>query len=310
MRNSQLLPSLAFNHESSRNMLLSMTSYGRASGLLNKQNISIEIKTLNSKFVDMRLKLPAGLQEYEMEIRKILHDKIIRGKIEVNFSFENQHSNENYTINKAAFQAYFHEIKALTDQLNLSQTDLLGTIMRLPDVVTTAEQTISEEDWREVVRVLNDALENLTTHRLEEGASIEKDMRLQTHFLVDQLQGILPFENERIDKVRQRMSASLEEYLNRENVDENRFEQEVLFYLEKIDITEEKVRLKQHCEYFLQELDNPDLNKGRKLNFISQEMGREINTLGAKAYSSDIQRFVVLMKDALEKIKEQLANVV
>ncbi len=287
-----------------------MTSYGRASGLLNKQNISIEIKTLNSKFVDMRLKLPAGLQEYEMEIRKILHDKIIRGKIEVNFSFENQHSNENYAINKAAFQAYFHQIKALTDELSLSQTDLLGTIMRLPDVVTTAEQTISEEDWREIVRVLNDALENLTTHRLEEGASIEKDMRLQTHFLVDQLQEILPFENDRIDKVRQRMSASLEEYLNRENVDENRFEQEVLFYLEKIDITEEKVRLKQHCEYFLQELDNPDLNKGRKLNFISQEMGREINTLGAKAYSSDIQRFVVLMKDALEKIKEQLANVV
>lgn len=287
-----------------------MTSYGRASGLLNKQNISIEIKTLNSKFVDMRLKLPAGLQEYEMEIRKILHDKIIRGKIEVNFSFENQHSNENYAINEAAFQAYFHQIKALADQLNLSQTDLLGTIMRLPDVVTTAEQTISEEDWIEVVRVLNDALENLTTHRLEEGASIEKDMRLQIHFLVDQLQGILPFENERIEKVRQRMSASLEEYLNRENVDENRFEQEVLFYLEKIDITEEKVRLRQHCEYFLQELDNVDLNKGRKLNFISQEMGREINTLGAKAYSSDIQRFVVLMKDALEKIKEQLANVV
>jgi len=135
-------------------------------------------------------------------------------------------------------------------------------------------------------------------------------MRSQIEFIIEQQKEILPFENERIDKVRQRMNNSLEEYLTRENVDENRFEQEVLFYLEKIDITEEKVRLQQHCEYFLQEMDNPDPNKGRKLNFISQEMGREINTLGAKAYSSDIQRSVVLMKDALEKIKEQLANVV
>lgn len=287
-----------------------MTSYGRASGLLDKRNISIEIKTLNSKFIDLRLKLPAGLQEYEMEIRKILHDKILRGKIEANFSFENQHSNETFAINETAFEAYFHQLKALSAKMNLGATDLLGTIMRLPDVVTTGEQTISEEDWNEVVRVLYDALENLTNHRLEEGAAIEKDMRQQIQTISELLVEILPHENERIDKVRQRMSASLEEYLTRDNVDENRFEQEVLFYLEKIDITEEKVRLKQHCEYFMQELDNPDLNKGRKLNFISQEMGREINTLGAKAYSSDIQRYVVLMKDALEKIKEQLANVV
>ncbi len=287
-----------------------MTSYGRASGLLDKRNISIEIKTLNSKFIDLRLKLPAGLQEYEMEIRKILHDKILRGKIEANFSFENQHSNETFAINETAFEAYFHQLKALSAKMNLGATDLLGTIMRLPDVVTTGEQTISEEDWNEVVRVLYDALENLTNHRLEEGAAIEKDMRQQIQTISELLVEILPHENERIDKVRQRMSTSLEEYLTRDNVDENRFEQEVLFYLEKIDITEEKVRLKQHCEYFMQELDNPDLNKGRKLNFISQEMGREINTLGAKAYSSDIQRYVVLMKDALEKIKEQLANVV
>jgi uncharacterized protein (TIGR00255 family) len=287
-----------------------MTSYGRASGLLDKRNISIEIKTLNSKFIDLRLKLPSGLQEYEMEIRKILHDKILRGKIEANFSFENQHSNETYAINETAFEAYFHQLKALSAKMNLGATDLLGTIMRLPDVVTTSEQTISEEDWNEVVRVLCDAIENLTNHRLEEGSAIEKDMRQQIQTISELLVEILPHENERIDKVRQRMSASLEEYLTRDNVDENRFEQEVLFYLEKIDITEEKVRLKQHCEYFIQELDNMDLNKGRKLNFISQEMGREINTLGAKAYSSDIQRYVVLMKDALEKIKEQLANVV
>lgn len=291
-------------------MLLSMTSYGRASGLLNKQNISVEIKTLNSKFVDLRLKLPTGLQEYEMEIRKILHDKILRGKIEATFAFENQHSNENYAINEGVFIAYYKQLQALSDELGIEKGDLMTSILRLPEVVSTTEQVITEEDWVTVSKVIDDAIENLTTHRLEEGSAIEKDMRTQIEFIVDQLQEILPYETERIEKVRQRMSNSLEEYLSRDNVDENRFEQEVLFYLEKIDITEEKVRLQQHCDYFLQEMDNPDPNKGRKLNFISQEMGREINTLGAKAYSSDIQRFVVLMKDALEKIKEQLANVV
>lgn len=289
---------------------MSMTSYGRASGLLDKQNISVEIKTLNSKFVDLRLKLPAGLQEYEMEIRKILHDKILRGKIEANFSFENQHSNESYTINEGVFTSYFYQLQQLAGKLKLEKTDLLSAIIRLPEVVITSEPAISEEEWNVIRSVIDAAIENLTMHRMEEGSAIEKDMRAQIAFILEQLQEIIPYESERIDKVRQRMSNSLEEYLSRENVDENRFEQEVLFYLEKIDITEEKVRLQQHCEYFLQEMDSADPNKGRKLNFISQEMGREINTLGAKAYSSDIQRFVVLMKDALEKIKEQLANVV
>ncbi|NND32224.1 MAG: YicC family protein [Saprospiraceae bacterium] len=287
-----------------------MTSYGRASGPLSTQSITIEIKTLNSKFIDLRLKLPPGLQEHEMDLRKILQDKIIRGKIEATFTFENG-GVESYGINESAFKVYYRQLHHLATTLEIEQSDLLGTIMRLPDVVSTAEQTISEADWKLVLKIINEALENLIAHRIEEGNAIEKDMRSQVQFIADQLLEIVPFENERIDKVRQRMSSNLEDYLARDNVDENRFEQEVLFYLEKMDITEEKVRLQQHCEYFIQELDNQaDLNKGRKLNFISQEMGREINTLGAKAYSSDIQKCVVLMKDALEKIKEQLANVV
>ena len=291
-------------------MLLSMTSYGRASGPLSNQNIAVEIKTLNSKFIDLRLKLPPGLQEYEMDLRKILQDKVIRGKIETTFTFENGGA-ESYAINEAAFKVYYDQLSKLANSLKIEQSDLLGTIMRLPDVVATAEQTIGDDDWKIVLGLLDKALENLIAHRIEEGGAIEKDMRSQVQFISDQLLEIIPFENERIDKVRQRMNANLEDYLARDNVDENRFEQEVLFYLEKIDITEEKVRLKQHCEYFIQELDNKsELSKGRKLNFISQEMGREINTLGAKAYSSDIQKCVVLMKDALEKIKEQLANVV
>jgi uncharacterized protein (TIGR00255 family) len=291
-------------------MLLSMTSYGRSSLPLSTQNIAIEIKTLNSKFIDLRLKLPPGLQQYEMEIRKILQDRIIRGKIETTFTFENG-GTETYAINETAFRVYYEQLRKLATSLNIDQSDLLGTIMRLPDVVSTAEQTISEQDWHKVQLALNEALDNLIEHRIEEGGAIEKDMRSQVEFISAQLHAVIPFETERIEKVRLKMSSNLEDYLTRENVDENRFEQEVLFYLEKMDITEEKVRLKQHCEYFLQELDNAaDLNKGRKLNFISQEMGREINTLGAKAYSSDIQKCVVMMKDALEKIKEQLANVV
>ncbi len=291
-------------------MLLSMTSYGRASGQLSDQTIAIEIKTLNSKFIDLRLKIPPGLQEYEMDLRKILQDRLIRGKIEAVFTFENQQSSESYAINENAFKVYYKQISDLASGLNIDQSDLLSAIMRLPDIVLTDEMTISEDDWKVSQAVLEKAIEKLIGHRKEEGNAIAQDLRLQIKCILDQLEEILPHEATRVDKVRQRMSSSLAEYMSRDNVDENRFEQEVLFYLEKIDITEEKVRLRQHCEYFIQVLENKQPSKGRKLNFISQEIGREINTLGAKAYSSDIQRFVVLMKDALEKIKEHLANVV
>jgi len=290
-------------------MVLSMTSYGRASATLSDQNVSIEVKTLNSKFVDLRLKLPPGLQEYEMHLRKVLSDKIIRGKIEATFTFENQ-STESFAINENAFKVYYQQLNSLANELNLDQSSMLSTIIRLPEVISTAQQTISKEDWKTVQTALDLCLDNLTAHREEEGGSIEKDMRFQVNFILQEMAEILPHEQDRVEKVRQRMNSSLEDYLSRDNVDENRLEQELLFYLEKMDITEEKVRLKQHCDYFLQELDNRDPGKGRKLNFISQEIGREINTLGAKAYSSDIQKHVVLMKDALEKIKEQLANVV
>ena len=291
-------------------MLLSMTSYGRATAALTNKSIAIEIKTLNSKFVDLRLRVPPIFQEKEMTLRKILHDKVQRGKIEANFTFENQEGGENYSINASIFRQYFGQLDTLRQELNIPNGDLLSSIMRLPEVVSTSEDSLSDKDWTVILNTLDEALTKLIAHRAEEGRAIEKDLQIHVNSIADQLELVTPYEKQRVEKVRQRMSSSLDEYLSRENVDENRFEQEVLFYLEKIDITEEKVRLKQHCDYFMQVMDNKEVMKGRKLNFISQEIGREINTLGAKAYSSDIQKLVVRMKDDLEKIKEQLANVV
>lgn len=291
-------------------MLLSMTSYGRSTAALTTKSIAIEIKTLNSKFVDLRLRVPPIFQEKEMVLRKILHDKVLRGKIEATFTFENQEGGENYSINGSIFRQYHLQLTSLQQELNIPDGDLLSSIMRLPEVVSTSEESISDEDWKTIQSTLDAALDKLIAHRAEEGAAIEADLQIHIKSILELLDLVTPYENERVEKVRQRMSSSLDEYLSRDNVDENRFEQEVLFYLEKIDITEEKVRLKQHCNYFLQIMGNKEVMKGRKLNFISQEIGREINTLGAKAYSSDIQKLVVRMKDDLEKIKEQLANVV
>lgn len=291
-------------------MLLSMTSYGRSTAALANKSIAIEIKTLNSKFVDLRLRVPPIFQEKEMVLRKVLHDKVLRGKIEATFTFENQEGGENYSINGSIFRQYHLQLSSLQEELKIPDGDLLSSIMRLPEVVSTSEESISDEDWKTIQSTLDAALDKLVAHRAEEGSAIEADLQIHINSILGLLDQVTPFEAERVEKVRQRMSSSLEEYLSRENVDENRFEQEVLFYLEKIDITEEKVRLKQHCNYFLQIMSNKEVMKGRKLNFISQEIGREINTLGAKAYSSDIQKLVVRMKDDLEKIKEQLANVV
>jgi len=291
-------------------MLLSMTSYGRSSAPTGDKQVVIEIKTLNSKFIDLRLKLPASLNDKEMWLRKHLQEKMLRGKVEVVIGFQNQEGGETYEINHSAFKQYHTQLTSISDELGLANPDFLSSILRLPDVVASSDEALSEEEWSITQEALTLALDKVQHHRKEEGVSIETDLSKQIHLILEYMAKIDPLEQDRVSKVRQRMSNNLDEYLKRENVDENRFEQEVLFYLEKIDITEEKVRLRQHCDYFLQELGNAEILKGRKLNFISQEIGREINTLGAKAYSSEIQKCVVLMKDALEKIKEQLANVV
>jgi uncharacterized protein (TIGR00255 family) len=287
-----------------------MTSYGRAAVQLKEKQVAIEIKTLNSKFIDLRLKIPSNFNEKEMWLRKYLQEKLMRGKIEVSITLENQDGEESHQINRSVFIQYHNQLKAISLELDMPSNDLINAILRMPDIISTAEEPLTEERWEIIKKGIGQPVLKISAHRLEEGKSIETDLIKQIKLILEYLDKVKPFEVDRVQKVRQRMSNNLDDYLQRENVDENRFEQEVLFYLEKIDITEEKVRLRQHCDYFLQELADAESVKGRKLNFISQEIGREINTLGAKAYSSDIQKFVVLMKDALEKIKEQLANIV
>ncbi len=289
-------------------MLLSMTGFGRATASFEEKDISVEVRSLNSKFTDVRIKIPQNYREKEPVLRKILGDKIKRGKIELNLDITSPDGDESFALNATLLKKYYRELTAIAEELNMPKSDLLPAILRLPNVVATSGKEINEEEWNVIQEVLHKALENFTSFRKEEGKVLETDLILRINNIQKYLTAIPPFEEERVVKLRAKLLKNLEENFSKDRVDQNRYEQEVIYYLEKIDITEEKVRLGQHCKYFLEQLEEKAASKGRKLSFISQEIGREINTLGAKAYSSDIQKLVVKMKDDLEKVKEQIAN--
>ena len=291
-------------------MLLSMTGFGRAASSFRDKNITIEVRSLNSKFTDVRFKIPQNYKEKEAEMRKLITDMAQRGKIDVNIDIKSVEGDGEYALNQALFKKYYQELSQLSNEIGINKGDILQTILRIPNVVSAAESTIDEAEWSAVFGTLKNALTNFTDFRRAEGSAMEKDCHLRIKSITDELALISPFEAERVTKLRAKIMNHMTEYVGKDNIDANRFEQEILYYLEKIDITEEKVRLAQHCKYFLEVLDAPNTLKGRKLSFISQEMGREINTLGSKANSSDIQRIVVKMKDELEKIKEQVANTI
>ncbi len=291
-------------------MLLSMTGYGRESMSYKDKVIMVEIRSLNSKFTDMRLKLPQNYKEKETELRRVVMERVERGKVDMIVEVKSHQGDDQYGLNTALFKKYYRELSKLSDELGMPKGDMMMAILRLPNVVATDGEEIDEEEWEAVMKTLRNTLDNFEKFRLAEGKAMEEDMRVRVKVIQDNLNQLDPHETERVTRLRQRLQQNLEEYLGKEKIDENRFEQEILFYLEKIDITEEKVRLGQHCIYFLEELDKKFAQKGRKLSFITQEMGREINTLGAKANSSNIQKLVVGMKDELEKIKEQVANCV
>lgn len=286
-----------------------MTGFGRAGNTLPQKSISVEVRSLNSKFTDLRFKMPQNFKEREHELRRTVTDRTERGKIDVNVEVKSLLGEDGYVINAPLFRKYFREIAALSQELDIPQGDIVQTILRIPNVVSGEEGEISDEEWAAIMAVVNEALDHFEHFRQTEGAALEVDLRGRIIAIRELLLKVPPFESDRIDRLRQRLRQNLDEFMGKDNVDENRFEQEVLFYLEKMDISEEKMRLEQHCIFFLEQLDLQVMEKGRKLSFISQEMGREINTLGAKAYSADIQRLVVAMKDELEKIKEQVANV-
>jgi uncharacterized protein (TIGR00255 family) len=290
-------------------MLLSMTGYGRATGHFGERTISIEVRALNSKMTDLKLRLPADYREKEVELRKLITDHAERGKIDFSLDVQSADGAAAVALNEPLFRGYHRELSRLTQELGMNQSDLLQAILRIPNVVAGAAGEVDDEEWGVIAETLRRALEGLRAFRQQEGRVLESDLRLRIANILLLLSEVGPHEQGRFQRMRERLRTNMEEIFGKEKLDSNRFEQEILYYLEKMDITEEKVRLEQHCKYFLDQIENKQQSAGRTLNFISQEIGREINTLGAKAYDADIQKLVVQMKDELEKIKEQLANV-
>ncbi len=291
-------------------MLLSMTGYGRASSVFEGKTITIEVRSLNSKFTDMRFKVPQSYKDREHDMRKIISEKAQRGKIDISIDVKSMNGEGDYALNQSLFTKYYKELMELSKTLNMPETDVMQAILRIPNVIASGDDDVPEEEWNAVESTLYEALKNFTKFRSAEGSAMEEDCKRRTNTIQQLLNEIEPFELARVERLRTKIQKHMDEYVGKDNIDANRFEQEILYYLEKIDITEEKVRLAQHCKFFNEQLDKKETLKGRKLNFISQEMGREINTLGSKANSSDIQKIVVQMKDELEKIKEQVANTV
>lgn len=290
-------------------MIKSMTGYGKSVTETPQKKITIEIKSLNSKQLDLNSKLPWLYKEKEIEIKSLISQKLERGKIDLSIFFDVLDDEYIPSINKSIVKNYFNQLKEISEELNLDLNEhILSTIMRLPETLKTEKPEIGAEEWELVRRKLREALDMLDLYRIEEGNALEKDIRNNLNRIVSSLESIESFEEGRITKVRDKLLSILNENVNSENIDKNRFEQELIFYLEKFDINEEKVRLKKHCEYFLESLETPSPN-GKILSFITQEIGREINTIGSKANDASIQKLVVMMKDDLEKIKEQTLNV-
>jgi uncharacterized protein (TIGR00255 family) len=290
-------------------MIKSMTGYGKSVAEIPQKKISVEIKSLNSKSLDLNARLPWLYKEKESEVRNLISQKLDRGKIDLTINFDVLDSEIVPVINKNVVKNYFAQLKEIAGELKINADDqLLSTIMRLPDALKTEKPELDEEEWVLVREKLTEAIEQLDGYRIEEGKSLEADLIRAVGKILTLLQDIEEFEGDRIKKIRERLNASLTENLGTENIDKNRFEQEIIFYLEKLDINEEKVRLKKHCEYFLEKMASLPPN-GKILNFISQEIGREVNTIGSKANDASIQKLVVMMKDELEKIKEQSLNV-
>ncbi len=290
-------------------MLISMTGYGRAECDLRNVVYSIEIKSLNSKQLDFSVRIPVFLKEKEMEIRSWLGGELQRGKIEVGIYQEIKEGAAGWSINKSVVEEYVRQLKEIAgDSDPVDPEQLIQIAMRLPDTMISERDKLQQDDWLRVRDSIETALEELLSFRQQEGKALEKDIRLRINNILQLLSEVAPYEEDRVAAVRNRILSALEELGQNHSTDPGRVEQEMIFYLEKMDITEEKVRLENHCRFFLETLDAPS-PAGKKLGFISQEIGREINTLGSKASEANIQRLVVGMKDELEKIKEQVLNV-
>jgi uncharacterized protein (TIGR00255 family) len=290
-------------------MIKSMTGYGKAEIILPDKKVTVEIKSLNSKNNDTYVKLPNAYRNKELELRQIVNEKLQRGKIDVNVYYELNAGIAPAQINKDAVKSYFLQLKEMNKELGIeSDESLLSIAMRLPDAVKQERNEFDETEWTKIREILIQAIEQVDEFRKQEGKALEKDILSNVDSISKGLIETGKYENARIGKIREKLNTQLQELKIKEDLDKNRFEQELIYYLEKMDVSEEKVRLASHCKYFHETIQNEE-NAGKKLGFILQEMGREINTLGSKASDSDMQKIVVNMKDDLEKIKEQILNI-
>lgn len=286
-------------------MVLSMTGYGKAAGTFEGKKVIVEIRSLNSKSLDLNMRMLSTYREKELELRAIVAEQLDRGKVEVNISLENSGDSKNFAINKELAQAYYNDIKAVAELVGEQPSDLLSMVMRMPEIFSNEKEQLTEEESEFLQALMRVACDQLNVFRKQEGEQLKGDFVHNISRISELLTQVPAYEKERIGIVRERMRAGLEK-ISSTPVDENRFEQELIFYIEKMDISEEKVRLAHHLNYFLETMEIPLC--GKKLGFIAQEIGREINTLGSKSYHVEMQKIVVEMKDHLEKIKEQVLN--
>ena len=285
-------------------MIHSMTGFGKASLQLPTKKITVEIKSLNSKGLDLNTRMPSVFREMELGLRNQISQRLERGKVDFSLYVEVTGEETTSKINVPIIKGYINQMKAVIP--NADETELMKMAVRMPDALKTERDEIDENEWKQIQTVIDEALENIANFRKDEGASLEKEFQLRIGNINNLMTEAVSYDAERVETVKTRLRTALDEL--KVNVDENRFEQELIFYLEKYDITEEKVRLENHLNYFLETLNGTEAN-GRKLGFITQEMGREINTMGSKSNHTEMQKLVVMMKDELEKIKEQVLNV-
>ena len=289
-------------------MVRSMTGFGRAEGSIGRKTFLIDIKSLNGKQFDLQVRLPALLKPQEFEIRRMLSEGLIRGSVECVISLKETGEAKPFTINTELAKAYHQPLSELASALQLSTNDLLSVLVKMPEVIVPSSETLEESEWKSFQHLLTEAIQSLNAHRENEGAMLQTDLLQRIDRIEALQQDILALEPKRKQKIREGLTKLLEEEVGKEKYDANRLEQELIFYIEKIDISEEQTRLANHCQYFRSLFEENDPSKGKKLSFVLQEIGREINTTGAKAYDASIQRCVVEMKDELEKAKEQILN--
>ena len=288
-------------------MIQSMTGYGKAELNLKNANFTIEVRSLNSKQIDANVKMSSIYRDKEIGLRKLLSEKLQRGKIELSIWRESSESSAKYTLNTELIKEYFSQIQEVTSSLSINSSNIMPSLLKMPEVLVKGEEKAEDNEWEEIAKGIDIAIGNILQFRLDEGEKLENDITERINKLSTLLINISPFAKGRIEKVKKSLADKLAE-IDTKNIDENRFEQELIYYLEKQDITEEQVRLEVHLSYFIETM-KADAPNGKKLGFIGQEIGREINTIGSKSSDAEMQKIVVQMKDELEKIKEQLLNI-